>query len=119
MVALGHEYAGIFSNNDKLSNQVLKSGDAVDEPVWRMPINDGYDKLIDSDIADMKNIGGRFAGATTAAMFLHRFVGKTPWVHIDIAGTAWKGKPSDLAAKGATGFGVRLLDRLVADYYEK
>jgi leucyl aminopeptidase len=118
MVALGHEYAGIFSNNDKIANQVLKAGLAVDEPVWRMPINEGYDDLINSDIADMKNVGGRFAGATTAAMFLHRFVGTTPWVHIDIAGTAWKTKPSDLAAKGATGFGVRLLDRLVADNYE-
>ncbi|MBT7583605.1 MAG: leucyl aminopeptidase, partial [Kordiimonadaceae bacterium] len=89
-----------------------------DEPVWRLPIGDGYDKLINSDIADMKNVGGRYAGSITAAQFLERFVNKTPWVHIDIAGTAWKQKPSDVAAKGATGYGVRLLDRLIKDNYE-
>ncbi len=118
LVALGQDYAGIFSNNDKLCKQLSVAGDAVDEPVWRLPIGDGYDKLINSDIADMKNIGGRYAGSITAAQFLQRFVNKTPWVHIDIAGTAWKQKASDLAAKGATGYGVRLLDRFIKDNYE-
>jgi len=118
LVALGQEYAGIFSNNDTLSEQLSAAGKAVDEPVWRMPIGDGYDKLINSDIADMKNVGGRYAGSITAAQFLQRFVNDTPWVHIDIAGTAWKQKPSDVTAKGATGYGVRLLDRLIKDNYE-
>ena len=118
MVALGQERAGIFSNDDTLCDQLLKAGDDVDELVWRMPISDGYDKLINSDIADMKNIGGRYAGSITAAQFLQRFVNDTPWVHIDIAGTAWRQKPSDVAEKGATGYGVRLLDRLIRDHYE-
>ncbi len=118
LVALGQDYAGIFSNDDDLCNQLIKAGDAVDEPVWRMPIGDGYDKLINSDIADMKNVGGRYAGSITAAQFLQRFVNDTPWVHIDIAGTAWKQKASDVAEKGATGYGVRLLDRLIKDNYE-
>lgn len=118
LVALGQEYAGIFSNNDTLCEQLSVAGKTVDEPVWRMPIGDGYDKLINSDIADMKNVGGKYAGSITAAQFLERFVNKTPWVHIDIAGTAWKQKPSDVAAKGATGYGVRLLDQLIRDNYE-
>jgi len=118
MVALGQEYAGIFSNNDELSENLTKAGTEVDEPVWRMPIGPAYDKLIDSQIADMKNIGGKYAGSITAAQFLQRFVNDVPWVHVDIAGTAWKTKASDLADKGATGYGVRLLDRLVQDYYE-
>lgn len=118
MVALGQEYAGIFSNNDELSEKLIKAGEAVDEGVWRMPLGKAYDKLIDSPIADMKNIGGKYAGSITAAQFLQRFVNDVPWVHIDIAGTAWKTSPSDLAEKGATGYGVRLLDRLVQDYYE-
>ena len=118
LVALGQDYAGIFSNDDSLCDQLVEAGNAVDEPVWRMPIGDGYDKLINSDIADMKNVGGRYAGSITAAQFLQRFVKETPWVHIDIAGTAWKQKASDLAEKGATGYGVRLLDRLIKDNYE-
>lgn len=118
LIALGQEYAGIFSNNDKLCKQLKKAGKKVDEPVWRMPINDNYDKLINSDIADMKNVGGRYAGSITAAQFLQRFVNNTPWVHIDIAGTAWKQKASDVCEKGATGYGVRLLDRLIKDNYE-
>ncbi len=118
MIALGQDYAGIFSNNDELCEQLDAAGQAVDEPVWRMPLGDGYDKLINSDIADMKNIGGKYAGSITAAQFLQRFVNDTPWVHIDIAGTAWKQKPSDVAEKGATGYGVRLLDQLVRDNYE-
>lgn len=118
MVALGQDYAGIFSNDDTLCDQLVDAGKAVDELVWRMPIGDGYDKLINSDIADMKNVGGRYAGSITAAQFLQRFVNDTPWVHIDIAGTAWKQKPSDVAVKGATGYGVRLLDQLIRDNYE-
>ena len=118
LVALGQDYAGIFSNDDDLCEQLSAAGKAVDEPVWRMPIGDGYDKLINSDIADMKNVGGKYAGSITAAQFLHRFVNETRWVHIDIAGTAWRQKPSDVAEKGATGYGVRLLDRLIKDNYE-
>lgn len=118
MIALGQDYAGIFSNDDELSEKLIEAGKTVDEPVWRMPIGDGYDKLINSDIADMKNVGGRYAGSITAAQFLQRFVNDIPWVHIDIAGTAWKQKPSDVAEKGATGYGVRLLDQLVRDNYE-
>lgn len=118
MIALGQDYAGIFSNNDELSERLTAAGQTVDEPVWRMPIGDGYDELINSDIADMKNVGGRYAGSITAAQFLQRFVNETPWVHIDIAGTAWKQKPSSVAEKGATGYGVRLLDQLVRDHYE-
>lgn len=118
LVALGQDYAGIFSNDDMLCRQLKEAGDAVDELVWRLPIGDGYDKLINSDIADMKNIGGKYAGSITAAQFLQRFVNDTPWVHIDIAGTAWRQKPSDIAEKGATGYGVRLLDRLIKNHYE-
>ncbi|MDG1997471.1 MAG: leucyl aminopeptidase [Emcibacteraceae bacterium] len=118
LVALGQDYAGIFSNDDTLCDQLSAAGKAVDEPVWRLPIGDCYDKLINSDIADMKNVGGRYAGSITAAQFLQRFVNDTPWVHIDIAGTAWKQKPSDIAVKGATGYGVRLLDQLIRDNYE-
>lgn len=118
LVALGQDYAGIFSNDDTLCAQLSDAGKAVDEPVWRMPIGEGYDALINSDIADMKNVGGKYAGSITAAQFLQRFVNDTPWVHIDIAGTAWKQKPSDVAEKGATGYGVRLLDQLIKDNYE-
>jgi len=118
MVALGQEYAGIFSNDDKLCEQLSVAGKTVDEPVWRMPIGEAYDKQIDSDIADMKNIGGKFAGSITAAQFLQRFVNGVPWVHIDMAGTAWKQNSSNIAEKGATGYGVRLLDQLIRDNYE-
>ncbi len=118
MVALGHEYAGIFSNDDDLCENLTKAGAQVDEPVWRMPIGKAYDKLIDSKIADMKNIGGKYAGSITAAQFLQRFVNDVPWVHIDIAGTAWKTEASDVADRGATGYGVRLLDQLVREFYE-
>ena len=118
MVALGQEYAGIFSNDDKLCEQLSVAGKTVDEPVWRMPIGEAYDKQIDSDIADMKNIGGKFAGSITAAQFLQRFVNGVPWVHIDMADTAWKQNSSNIAEKGATGYGVRLLDQLIRDNYE-
>jgi leucyl aminopeptidase len=118
MVALGQEYAGMFSNNDELCGMLEKAGKDVDELLWRMPLSDSYDKLINSDIADMKNIGGKYAGSTTAAQFLQRFTNDVPWAHLDIAGTAWRQKSSDTAEKGATGYGVRLLDRLIKDNFE-
>ena len=120
IVALGNEYAGLFSDNDKLAEQLAEAGRKVGEKVWRMPLGEAYDKMLESDIADMKNIsGGRGGGSITAAQFLKRFVGRTPWAHLDIAGVAWAKKDLALAPKGATAFGVRLLDRLIADHYEK
>ena len=118
IIALGHEYAGLFSNDDKLAKQLFDAGAEVDEGVWRMPLGEAYDKKINCAIADMKNIGGRDAGSITAAQFLQRFVNKVPWAHLDIAGVAWgdKGKPT--VPKGGSGWGVRLLDRLVANHYE-
>jgi leucyl aminopeptidase len=120
MVALGHEHAGLFSNDDKLSERLADAGKAVGEPVWRLPLGSAYDKLLRSKIADMKNIGGPSAGSITAAQFLQRFVvEKTPWVHLDIAGVAWQdGEQRPLIPSWGTGWGVRILDRLVADYYE-
>ena len=119
IVSLGSVHAGLFSNDDKLSDQLTKAGKSVGEWVWRMPLDAQYDKAIDSDAADMKNIGNREAGAITAAQFLQRFVNKeTPWAHLDIAGVTWSKKDKPTVPKGGTGFGVRLLDRLVADHYE-
>jgi leucyl aminopeptidase len=118
VVALGHEYAGLFANDDRLTEQLVKSGEATGEKVWRMPLGPEYDKKIDSKIADMKNIGGRDGGAITAAQLLQRFVGKIPWAHLDIAGTGMGSPQTDINKSWASGFGVRLLDRLVADYYE-
>ncbi|MEK9679476.1 MAG: leucyl aminopeptidase [Rhodospirillaceae bacterium] len=118
IISLGDQYAGLFSNNDTLSERLTKSGQAVNELIWRMPLSAEYDKLLNSDAADMKNIGGRGAGSITAAQFLQRFVGKTPWAHLDIAGVTWSKKDAPTVPKGGTAFGVRLLDRLVADYYE-
>ncbi|MEJ0019235.1 MAG: leucyl aminopeptidase [Acetobacteraceae bacterium] len=119
IVALGHEYAGMFSNDDALAQKLFSVGQSTDEKVWRFPLDDAYDRLIRSDIADMKNIGGRPAGSISAAQFIQRFVNKTPWVHLDIAGVAWSSKDSPCVPKGATAFGVRLLDRLVAEHYEE
>ena len=119
ITALGHEHAGLFSNDDGLSEKLRAAGEATGEKVWRLPLTDAYDKLIESPIADMKNIGGRPAGSITAAQFLQRFVNKTPWAHLDIAGVAWSSKETDTVPKGGTGYGVRLLDRLVRDYYEE
>lgn len=120
IICLGNEKAGMFSNNDKLAGQLSDAGEAVGESLWRMPLGDKYDKMIDCDAADMKNIsGGRGAGSITAAQFLKRFVDKTPWAHLDIAGVTWAAKASATTPKGGTAFGVRLLDRLVADHYEK
>jgi leucyl aminopeptidase len=120
MVALGSEHAGLFSNNDTLAANLTAAGKAAGEPVWRMPLGKGYDKLIKSKIADMKNIGGAHAGSITAAQFLQRFVqDKTAWAHLDIAGVAWQdGEQKPLIPSWSTGWGVRILDRLVADNYE-
>ena len=118
IVALGHEYAGMFSNDDGLAQKLSAVGQSIDEKVWRFPLDDAYDRLIRSDIADMKNIGGRPAGSISAAQFIQRFVNKTPWAHLDIAGVAWSTKDAPCVPKGATAFGVRLLDRLVAEHYE-
>ncbi len=120
IIALGHENAGVFSNNDALCNAFLKAARAEGEGAWRMPLGKAYDKLLKSDLADMKNIGGRPAGAVTAAQFLARFVKEeTPWIHLDIAGVALVKKDGELAPKGATGWGVLSLDRLIADTCEE
>jgi leucyl aminopeptidase len=118
IVSLGHEYAGLFSNDDALAQQLQAAGTAWGEKLWRMPLGEAYDKMIKSDIADMKNVGGRPGGSISAACFLQRFVNGVPWAHLDIAGTAWSTKDAPTIPKGATAFGVRLLDRLVADHYE-
>jgi leucyl aminopeptidase len=118
MVALGQQHAGLFSNDDDLAGKLTASGLATAEKLWRMPLGPEYDKLIDSKNADMKNIGGRFGGAITAAQFLKRFVKDTPWAHLDIAGTAMGSPPSEYSISWGSGFGVRLLDRLVRDHYE-
>src|ERR1700686_1396750 len=121
IVALGQEYAGMFSNDDKLCERLTKAGLATGELVWRMPLTAAYDKMIDSKFADVKNTGGsRWGGAITAAQFIQRFVAdKTPWAHLDIAGTAFDSRQTDINKSWGSGWGVRLLDRLVADYYEK
>ena len=120
VVALGSEFAGLFSNDDKLSKQLYDAGDKVDEKVWRLPLHKNYDKLINSKNADMQNInyvGG--AGSTTAAQFLQRFIiNKTPWAHLDIAGMAFSKYAGSLNSSGATGYGVRLLDKFVEENYE-
>ena len=119
IVALGHERAGLFSNDEALAAALTAAADATGELLWRLPLGKDYEKHIKSDIADLKNVGrGREAGSTAGAVFLQQFVGDTPWAHLDIAGTAWSSRDLPLSAKGATGFGVRLLDRLVADGYE-
>jgi leucyl aminopeptidase len=121
IVALGHERAGLFCNDTELSNRLRAAGSGIGEKLWRMPLGPKYDKLIDSEIADMKNVGGgRDGGSITAAQFLQRFVQDgVAWAHIDIAGVAWSGKGDTTRPKGATAFGVRLLDRLIAENYER
>ena len=118
MVALGQEHAGLFANDDELSSRLVAAGEATGERVWRMPLAPEYDKLIDSKFADMKNTGGRHGGAITAAQLLARFVGKTPWAHLDIAGTALGSPQSEINKSWSSGWGVRLLDHLVAEHYE-
>jgi leucyl aminopeptidase len=119
IVALGQEYAGMFSNDDRLSERLTRAGEATAEKVWRMPLAPEYDKMIDSKFADMKNTGGRYGGAITAAQLLQRFVDKTPWAHLDIAGTAMGSPQTDINKSWGSGWGVRLLDHLVAEHYEK
>jgi leucyl aminopeptidase len=119
VVALGNEHAGLFSNDDRLAQRLHEAGEATGERVWRMPLAPAYDKLIDSKFADMKNTGGRQAGSITAAQFLQRFVDKTPWAHLDIAGTGMGSTQSEINKSWGSGWGVRLLDHLVADHYEK
>jgi leucyl aminopeptidase len=118
MVALGTEYAGLFSNNDELAERLTKTGLATGERVWRMPLGPEYDKQIDSQFADVKNTGGRNGGSITAAQFLQRFVDDTPWAHLDIAGTAMGASKTEINQSWGSGYGVRLLERLVAEYYE-
>ena len=118
MVALGTEYAGLFSNNDELAERLIKVGLATGERVWRMPLGPEYDKQIDSQFADMKNTGTRNGGSITAAQFLQRFVDGTPWAHLDIAGTAMGAPKTEINQSWGSGFGVRLLDQLVAEHYE-
>jgi leucyl aminopeptidase len=118
MVALGTEHAGLFSNNDELADRLIKAGQETGERVWRMPLGPEYDKLVDSQFADMKNTGGRHGGSITAAQFLQRFVDGTPWAHLDIAGTAMGAPKTDINQSWGSGYGVRLLERLVADHYE-
>ncbi len=120
VVALGHHHAGLYANDEQFAARLIEAGKAVGEDVWRMPLAEAYDRDIDSDAADVKNIGGgRAAGSITAAQFLQRFVNNLPWAHLDIAGMAWSSKDAPTVPKGATAFGVRLLDRFVATYYEK
>jgi leucyl aminopeptidase len=120
IVALGTEYAGIMSNNDELTKHLIAAGEATGEKLWRLPLGESYDRDIDSDIADVKNIGSaRNAGSTIGGQFLARFVNDVPWAHLDIAGVAWSKKDHPTVPKGATAFGVRLLERLVADHYEE
>ncbi len=120
LVALGKEYAGLFSNNDELSENLSKAGETAGEKVWRLPLGPKYDEMIKSEIADMKNIGGRYGGSITAAQFLQRFIqNDTPWAHLDIAGTGMAAPKSDVNTSWGPGFGVRLLDRFIADNFEK
>jgi leucyl aminopeptidase len=120
IVALGNEYAGLYANNDELAERLIACGEAVGEKLWRMPLAESYDRAIDSDAADVKNIGSdRGAGSPIGAQFIKRFVRDVPWAHLDIAGVAWSKKDAPTVPKGATAFGVRLLDRFVAEYYEK
>ena len=119
IVSLGHEYGGLFANDDALASGLLAAGEAVGDPLWRFPLGKAYDKLIDSPIADMKNVGPRGAGSITAAQFLQRYIDDgVRWAHLDIAGMVWADKDGPTWAKGATGYGVRLLDRFVADSVE-
>ncbi|RAK52924.1 leucyl aminopeptidase [Phenylobacterium deserti] len=119
IISLGNDYAGLFSNNDELAANLLQASQTEGEPLWRMPLPEQYNKQLDSMIADMKNIGGRPAGSITAALFIQKFVNGVPWAHLDIASTAWK-KPSSVPTipDGATGYGVRLLNRMVQEKYE-
>jgi leucyl aminopeptidase len=119
IIALGNDYGGLFSNNDELSGNLLEASQVEGEPLWRMPLPDPYNRQIESAIADVKNTGGRPGGSITAALFIQKFINGVAWAHLDIASVAWK-KPSAVPTipEGATGYGVRLLNRMVADKYE-
>jgi leucyl aminopeptidase len=119
IVALGNHNAGLYCNDDTLADNLKAAADKTGEAVWRMPLSPDYDKLIDTPNADVKNTGGRWAGSITAAQFLQRFSGEVPWAHLDIAGTAFGAPKTEISQGWAPGYGVRLLDRLVADFYEK
>jgi len=120
MVALGKEHAGLFSNNNELAGRLIDAGNATGEKLWRLPLGPKYDKMIDSKVADIKNTGGRWGGSISAAQFLQRFVKEgTPWAHLDIAGTAMSSVDSEINRSWGSGFGVRLLDQLIRDHYEK
>jgi len=120
IITLGHEYGGLFSNDDTLATQLAAAGAATGDPLWRLPLGSAYDKLIDSPIADIKNVGPREGGSITAAQFLQRFIEPgVKWAHLDIAGMVWASKPGAVWDKGATGYGVRLLDRFIADNFEQ
>ena len=119
IVSLGHEHAGLFSNDDGVAEQLLSASQTSTDKIWRLPLSSDYDKLLNSPNADMKNIGGRAAGSITAAQFLKRFVGDTPWAHLDIAGTGMKNTRHDpRETTFGTGFGVRLLSHWIAENYE-
>jgi leucyl aminopeptidase len=118
LVALGKEHAGLFSNNDELATRLAAAGLETGEKVWRLPLAPEYDKLIDHDVADVKNTGGRLAGSITAAQFLQRFVNNVPWAHLDIAGTGMDSVKSPINQSWASGWGVRLLNAMVAKHYE-
>ncbi len=119
IITLGHEYAGLFSNDDKLATGLTAAGNTSGDKLWRFPVGPAYDKLINSPIADMKNVGPRYGGSITAAQFLQRFIDKgVAWAHLDIAGTVWTDKPGATWGKGASGYGVRLLDQFVRDTLE-
>jgi leucyl aminopeptidase len=119
LVALGQQHAGLFSNDDKLSDALGEAGEATGEKVWRMPLGPDYDKMMDSKFADVKNAGGRYAGSITAAHFIKRFVKSAPWAHLDVAGTAMGSPQTEINRSWGSGYGVRLLDRLVSDNYER
>jgi leucyl aminopeptidase len=119
VIALGDVYAGLFSNDDDLAQQLADAGEKSDEKLWRLPLHKKYDEMVNSEVADVKNVGmGRLAGSITAAQFLQRFIGKTKWAHLDIAAMSLIERDHDFAAKGATGFGVRLLNNFIRDNYE-
>ena len=119
IVSLGHVHAGLFANDDRLARQLEDAGKAVGEKLWRMPLDEAYDRAMDSKVADVQNISsGGGAGSITAAQFLQRFVNNVTWAHLDIAGVTWSGKDAPTVPQGGTGFGVRLLDRFVAAHYE-
>jgi leucyl aminopeptidase len=113
VIALGHHFSGLMSNSDRLVDMLISAGASSGEPLWRLPLGVMYVKQLDSRVADMKNTGGRYGGAITAAEYLHQFVGETPWAHVDIAGTAWDFTEKSYIPKGPSGIGVRTLVELI------